>query len=90
MLIKKYIVYVLQIFRLKDIAIKIGKYSYTVYLYQPFGFLFGAIILNLIKINLYNYDLIGSFYFWVINVFTSLIFIKVFGNIEKMKFKIKQ
>lgn len=83
-LIKKYIINLLQIFHLNNIVAKIGRYSYTVYLYQPFGFLLGAIILSLFKIVPYDYDIIGALYYWIINIFTALISIKIFGSVEKI------
>jgi hypothetical protein len=53
-------------------------------------YLFGAAIIDVFNIITYDYDIIGVLYYWIINIFTSLIFIKMFGWIERSPLDIKE
>lgn len=87
------------VFIFKDILIKFaevvsirklinyfGYYSYTVYLYQPFAFLSGGMILALLNIDLTNNDILGVVYYLIINIIFGILFIKIFGKVESWSF----
>jgi len=81
---KDYIIKVAESLSINGFIENLGEYSYTVYLYQPFAFLFGGMILSLLNIALYDHDIIGITYYLTINIIGAFIFIKVFGKVESL------
>lgn len=87
LLLKKYIADIIRMLNLKGLFIKLGQNSYTVYLHQTFAFLAGSMILSVLNISLFDYDLIGVLYYLAVNIIFALLFIKMFGWVEKYKFE---
>ena len=68
---------------------ELGKQSYTIYLYHPFAFLLGGILLDLFNVSSVEYDIIGILFFFILNLLCAKLFINLFGKIEGYKFNIK-
>lgn len=87
LLVKDLLRKIIELFKLKDLFIKFGKNSYTVYLYQPFAFLIGGMILKLLHLNFHSVDIVGFLFYFSVVLICSNLFINIFQKIESFNFK---
>lgn len=74
-----------KLLKLDNAINEFGRKSYTVYLYQPFSFLCGGIILSLFNISLIDYDIVGVLFFFIVNLILAKLFMNIFGKIEDFR-----